>query len=193
MSKGAATLAGVPVLSCSIPVFCRRPCVDVSHGRRQSHFPSPFLLFFHADPLIIANPCLRVSGLVAVTIRFLTVCIAAGTYNTCPPKIQIRAFVVNHNIDEDEIVEMKVPKHNNTQFNTGLAMFHLKSEEAVRAALELKGTEIGDRWAVLLKELEGERFGKKNWEGCARCRGAKAHADAAAFWCISMPVGLLFL
>lgn len=55
---------------------------------------------------------------------------------------------MNHNIDEDEIVEMKVPKHNQTQFNTGLAMFHLKSEEAVQAALRLKGTEIGERWAA---------------------------------------------
>lgn len=40
---------------------------------------------------------------------------------------------------------MHVPKYNETQFNTGIAMFHLNTEEAVSLALKLKGSYIGDR------------------------------------------------
>lgn len=53
---------------------------------------------------------------------------------------------MNHNIEEEDILAMKVPKYNQTQFNTGIAMFHLRSAEAVASALMLKGTYIGDRW-----------------------------------------------
>ncbi|CAN0195523.1 unnamed protein product [Pylaiella littoralis] len=59
---------------------------------------------------------------------------------------EIKAFLANHNIDDEDIVAMNVPKYNETQFNTGIAMFHLKTEEAVSLALKLKGTYIGDRW-----------------------------------------------
>eukprot|EP00752_Nemacystus_decipiens_P002808 g2620.t1 len=58
----------------------------------------------------------------------------------------IKAFLVNHDIKEEDILGMEVPKYNETQFNTGMAMFHLRSEEAVAAAIQLKGTYIGDRW-----------------------------------------------
>lgn len=53
--------------------------------------------------------------------------------------------MVNHNLDEEDIIEMNVPKYNQTEFNTGTAMFHLRNEEAVSSALTLKGTYIGDR------------------------------------------------
>lgn len=59
--------------------------------------------------------------------------------------MQIKAFILNHEIGEDEIVAMNVPKFNETQFNTGIAMIHFKSEESVARALELKGTHIGER------------------------------------------------
>lgn len=59
--------------------------------------------------------------------------------------MQIKAFILNHEIGEDEIVAMNVPKFNETQFNTGIAMIHFKSEESVVRALELKGTHIGER------------------------------------------------
>ncbi|CAM9917650.1 unnamed protein product [Scytosiphon promiscuus] len=74
---------------------------------------------------------------------------------------EIRALVVNHNVDEDDIVDMKVPKYNETQFNTGLAMFHLKSEEAVQVALQLKGTEIGDRWVDVARWSDRATSAKK--------------------------------
>lgn len=59
--------------------------------------------------------------------------------------VQIKAFILNHEIAEDDIVAMNVPKFNETQFNTGIAMIHFKSEESVARALELKGTHIGER------------------------------------------------
>ncbi|CAB1117071.1 unnamed protein product [Ectocarpus sp. CCAP 1310/34] len=59
---------------------------------------------------------------------------------------EIKAFILNHDIAEDEIVAMSVPKFNETQFNTGIAMIHFKSDESVARALELKGTYIGERW-----------------------------------------------
>ncbi len=66
---------------------------------------------------------------------------------------------MNHNIDEDEIVAMEVPKYNQTQFNTGLAMFHMKNEQAVESALALKGTYIGERWGNQGGRGGGERSG----------------------------------
>ncbi|CBJ25446.1 G-rich sequence factor 1 [Ectocarpus siliculosus] len=59
---------------------------------------------------------------------------------------EIKAFILNHEIAEDEIVAINVPKFNETQFNTGIAMIHFKSDESVARALELKGTHIGERW-----------------------------------------------
>lgn len=42
-------------------------------------------------------------------------------------------------------MEMKVPKYNATQFNTGTAYLHVRNEEASAKAFALKGTYIGDR------------------------------------------------
>lgn len=58
---------------------------------------------------------------------------------------QIMAFLTQYNIKEDEVVEMKVPKHNSSSFNTGVAFLHMKDEEAVQKTIALKGTYIGER------------------------------------------------
>lgn len=46
---------------------------------------------------------------------------------------------------------MKVPKHQNTVFNTGLAFLLLKDESVVEKAIALKGTHIGERWLIGLR------------------------------------------
>lgn len=72
--------------------------------------------------------------------------LSVGSVFFCYPLVlQIKAFLVNNHIQEEDIVAMEVPKYNQTQFNTGLAMFHLRTDEAVAHAVNLKGTYIGDR------------------------------------------------
>ena len=58
---------------------------------------------------------------------------------------QIKAFLLQYDISEDEMVQMKVPKHNNTNSNTGIAFLHLKDEEAADKVMALRGSYIGDR------------------------------------------------
>lgn len=58
------------------------------------------------------------------------------------------AFLQQHGIDEEDVVDMKVPKYNATQFNTGTAYLHVKDEAASAKAFALKGTYIGDRSAT---------------------------------------------
>lgn len=85
--------------------------------------------------------------------------------------------MVNHDVAEEDIVEMVVPKHNHTLFNTGMAMFHLRSDEAVASALTLKGTYIGDRWVVdWIRVAEGgrEKRAQHGERACPLCtRGCK--------------------
>lgn len=59
---------------------------------------------------------------------------------------EISAFLEQNGISAEDIVEMKVPKYNATQFNTGTAYLHVRNEEASAKAFALKGTYIGDRW-----------------------------------------------
>eukprot|EP00903_Cladosiphon_okamuranus_P019484 g17917.t1 len=73
---------------------------------------------------------------------------------------EIKAFMVNK-IGEEDIVNMSVPRYNETQFNTGIAMFHLRSEEAVASAILLKGTYIGDRWVDVSRWNERSMGNKK--------------------------------
>lgn len=59
--------------------------------------------------------------------------------------MQVKAVVLQHGVAEDDIVEMKIPKHNMTESNTGIAFIHMRDEAAADLTLGLKGTYIGDR------------------------------------------------
>lgn len=46
---------------------------------------------------------------------------------------------------EESILQMRVPKHNRSDRNTGIAYLNVKDEEAAQKAIALKGSYINDR------------------------------------------------
>lgn len=50
-----------------------------------------------------------------------------------------------YNVSEEDILEMNVPKHNQTTSNTGIAYLRVRDEEAAQKMLALKGAYIGER------------------------------------------------